>query len=104
MNRMTPSRTRVALHTMQPPSRLPQDASESLREGATGDNRVAPAVFTAVGNTRALVQVPHRSMQPGQSTEGLQQTGKPASTLRGSAWSIHIVRPHGASPLERSDI
>ena len=59
---------------------------------------------TEVGNTRALVPVPHRAMPPGQRTEGLQHTGKPASPLRGSAWSTFNVRPPRFSPLGGSAI
>jgi len=66
------------------------------------ENLVKPSDPTEVGKTRALVPVPHRSMQPGQRTEGLQHTGKPESTLRGSAWSTRTVRPHCSSPLWRS--
>jgi len=51
------------------------------------ENLVKPSVPPEVGKTRALVQVSHRSMKPGQRTVGPQRTGKPASTLRGSAWS-----------------
>src|SRR5215510_1467920 len=41
-----------------------------------------------MGKTRALVSVPHRSMKPGPRTAGPASTGKPASTLRGWAWSM----------------
>src|SRR5262244_744132 len=97
-------RTRVSLHITQHNGRLLKYVSAPDKGGAVGANLVAPSVPTEVGKTRAFVQVPHRSMKPGQRTEGLQQTGKPESTLRGSAWSTHTVRPHCSSPSERSDI
>src|SRR6516162_4348989 len=101
---ITPTRTSASPTPTQPTARLLTPAAEPVRVCAVRETLGKPADPPDVGQPRAFVPVPHRSMTPGHSTIGLQPTGKPASILRGAAWSTRTVRPHCSAPLGRSDI